>query len=160
MAVHPKQDHLAVGQEIFEALQAAFPKDSGVFILHWADPRTDKLPAQFTPAVIVAYGYDAPLDGRDQQLGRGVKLMCDQEWRVAVVVKDAASQSAGTASLDEAGPIIAKVIKTLAGRPGGQRNLNFAMAGFVGPVLRQQFTRPALYFHGALSFIGANKKHG
>lgn len=133
MAVHPKQDHLAVGQEIFEALQAAFPKDSGVFILHWADPRTDKLPAQFTPAVIVAYGYDAPLDGRDQQLGRGAKLMCDQEWRVAVVVKDAASQSAGTASLDEAGPIIAKVIKTLAGRPVANETSTLQWRGSSAP---------------------------
>lgn len=135
MAAHPKDDHMAIGAEIFTALKAAFPDNSGVFVLHWAEPQASKQMAQFTPGLLVSYAGDTAAEGAGRQLGGGSKIMFEQRWAVSVIVKDAASQIAGQAGLDEAGPIIAKMIKTLAGLSLVNQGSRLTWKGAVEPFI-------------------------
>lgn len=104
-------NHLALEALLIERIKSAVPEFRDVFGM--ADLAAMQESSQVTPAAHVIYQGDAIPSSNSA--GQGTAQVVLQTWLVVVAVRSARDTRGGAGSREEAGPLIAAVIKALSG---------------------------------------------
>lgn len=102
------EDFLAAEEAIIARLAARMPK---IRILGAVDLDGLDVEQQATPAVYVL--FDGARPGRSAAAGRSLRIA--QRWGAVVAVRNLRDRQSGAGARKEAGPLIAQVIRALAG---------------------------------------------